>query len=136
MSAQKCGHCGYAWPVRDESLDENASTLIPNVATWLDVDDVSYRIHSPRVTETRPNPQDCFVAMYKTVDGGTLQEYTFPESYSTRTRFERWWQNHHGKTPIPENCIEARGRTRELTKPRRIKVIRQGKFFNFLSRSF
>jgi DNA repair protein RadD len=135
-SAQKCGHCGYAWPVKDDSLDEEASTIIPNTALWLDVQDTTYRVHKPRVTPERQDPQNCFVAMHKTVDGGTLQEYVFPDNYSSRSRFDKWWSLHHGKAPSPLDSIEAKQRCRELTLPRRIKVIRQGKFFNFLSRSF
>jgi len=136
MSAQRCKHCGAYWPVKDDKLDETASTILSNQAIWLNVQAINYRVHRPRITETRTDPRECFVAMYKTVDGGTLQEYVFPESYSTRTRFEKWWLNHNGTTPVPHNAHAAFARRRELNAPSQIKVIRAGKYFNFLGRRF
>jgi DNA repair protein RadD len=135
-TTQHCKTCGYYWPINEEGLDTDGKTIIENKSIWLDLKGTSFRVHKPRSTHPLDEKPDCFVAVHKTVDGATVQEYTFPESYAARHAFEKWWRVHNGKAPAPKTSIEARDRKQELVLPSRIRVIRKGKYFNFEARMF
>lgn len=130
-STQVCPKCGYGWPINEEKLDPTGTQILPNRATWLQVEDVSYRTY-----KKEGSSHTCFVAMYKTVEGGTIQEYVFPEVYSNQPKFAAWWQFHGGRNPVPKKAGACYGRRNELKTPRRIKVIRNKKIYVFLGKDF
>jgi len=135
-TTQHCKECGYYWPINEDGLDEDGKTIIENKAIWIDLRNTTFRVHKPRSTHELDDKPECFVAMHKTIDGATVQEYVFPESYAARPAFEKWWRTHSGKAPFPKTARDAKERKRELVLPDKIHVIRKGKFFNFLGRRF
>lgn len=135
-TTQHCKECGYYWPINEDGLDEDGKTIIENKAIWIDLRNTTFRVHKPRATHELDDKPECFVAMHKTVDGATVQEYVFPESFAARHAFEKWWRTHNGKVPAPKTAKDARERKKELVLPNQIHVIRKGKFFNFLGRRF
>jgi len=135
-TTQHCKECGYYWPINEDGLDEDGKTIIENKAVWVDLRNTTFRVHKPRAVHELEEKPECFVAMHKTVDGATVQEYVFPESFAARHAFEKWWRTHNGKLPVPKTARDARERKQELVLPNQIHVIRKGKFFNFLARRF
>lgn len=135
-TTQHCKVCDYYWPINEDGLDEEGKTIIENKALWVDLRSTTFRVHKPKQLHALEAKPDCFVAMHKTIDGATVQEYVFPESFAARTNFEKWWKLHKGTVPAPRTSLEARERRSELVLPQRIHVIRKGKFFNFLGRAF
>ncbi len=132
--AQTCPECGYGWPVNEQKLDEEGGTMLPNQAIWINVIDWNFRIH-----EKEGSPFKSFVAKYKTVDNGTLQEYVFPEHPNASDKFVKWWNLHGSQETIhkaPQSATEAYARRNEIRCPDKIKVIRSGKFYVFLGRDF
>jgi DNA repair protein RadD len=131
---QVCTKCGYGWPINEQKLDEEGSTILPNRALWLDVVDWNFRIH-----KKDGSPFKSLAIAYKTVDAGTIQEYIFPEHPHVQHRFVEWWSR-HAITPItqkaPKTAPDAYNHRKTLKRPERIKVIRSGKFYQFLGRSF
>lgn len=137
--AQSCSGCGYAWPVNESKLDEDGKTLIPNKAIWLSVASWTGKPYTPRLKDDGSQSPDSFLLTYKSVDGISIREYTFPESYPARPRFERFWLDHQmgGKRDnTPKTASQAYDQFRTLHMPKEIKVIRQGVYYNVLSRKF
>lgn len=133
---QHCKVCGYYWPINEDNLDEEGKTIIENKAVWVDVKSTTFKVAKPRAQHELDERPEYFLAVHKTIDGATVNEYVFPESFAARPQFEKWWRQHNGKGPAPKTSREARERKQELILPARIHVIRKGKFFNFLGRSF
>lgn len=133
ISAQTCDVCGYEWPIKEDKLDESGTQILPNRLTWLTVEGANYRPH-----RKGGSTHTCFVSEYKTVEGGMVPEYVFPEFRAARRNFELWWRFHtpDSRRPAPKTAGEAYGRRAELAIPRKICVIRSGKFFVIKQKDF
>lgn len=142
-SAHQCIACNYQYPINEVGLDENGVTIINEKAIWVDIAAWKAKIGTPFVKfgeEPRPN---YVVIDYKGVDGVTFKEYIFPESHASRAKFSRFWISHsklwengQGSSVVPLTSAEAFKRWNELRLPRRVKVIRSGKYYNVLSREY
>jgi DNA repair protein RadD len=131
---QVCPKCTYGWPINEQKLDEEGTTILPNKVLWLDVVDWNFRIH-----KKEGSPYKSLAIAYKTVDAGTIQEYIFPEHPHVQHRFAEWWLRHAlnpNTQKLPKTAPDAYNNRNSLKRPERIKVIRSGKFYNFLGRSF
>lgn len=133
-SAQECGFCGYHWPVNEDKLDEEGKTIVGNEAVWLPLSQWYFKVHEPWQRDGEEKRPDTVLLTYKAIDGGTVKEYIFPESWAARPKFERFWREHKGAMPIPKTSKEAVERKRELRLPKRIKAIRSGQYYNILAR--
>lgn len=150
-SAHQCGACGYQYPINEVNLDENGVTIINEKAIWVDIAAWKAKVGKPFVKFGEENRPNYVVIEYKGVDGVSFSEYIFPESHATRTKFARFWVDHHVRGNsfdepndpirkatynIPSNSEQTFKRWNELRLPRRVKVIRSGKYYNVLSREF
>jgi DNA repair protein RadD len=131
IMTQTCPKCSYGWPVNEAKLDEEGSTILPNTSTWVNVESWNFRIH-----EKAGSPYKSLCVSYKTVDHGMMQEYVFPEHPATKDSFAKWWRLHGKDTPLPKTAQAAYGQRQQLDMPDRVRVIRSGKFYVFLGRTF
>lgn len=135
INARSCP-CGYEYPVKEDGLDENGVTIVPNKALWLDVTGWEVKAHTPRRQPGNPPKPDCLKITHITAQGAAIDEYIFPEYTNSRRHFERWWDTHRGSAPYPKTSREATKRKGELRQPFSIKVIRKDRFFTFLGKDF
>lgn len=132
-SAQQCPSCGYGWPVNESGLDEEGKTVIQNTPVWVDIAAWKAKEHSPFCNVGEDPKPNCVLVEYKGVDGVKFKEYIFPSSIPARPKFDRFWKDHGGLSDTA-NAMSAILRWRELKMPRRVKVIRQGQYYNILAR--
>lgn len=136
-SAQKCFGCGYSYPINEINLDEDGKTIINNKATWIELHTWRAKCVTPYAKPGENQRPDYILIKYTGIDGVRFDEYIFPNSYANRPQFERFWREHKGvMTPEPSNAMMADKRWKELTMPRRVRVIRDGKYFKVLGREF
>lgn len=142
-SAQQCHACRYEYPINEVSLDENGVTIINEKAIWVDIATWKAKVNKPFCKFNEEQRPDCVMIDYKGVDGVTFKEYLFPESYAARRNFDRFWIAHskmwdkgQGSTTLPQTSKQAVENWNELRLPRRVKVIRSGKYYNVLAREY
>ena len=145
---QNAEGCGHTWPVNEINLDEDGKTVINNSAIWVDLETWKAKATTPFVKAGEEHRPDYVLITYKGIDGVTFKEYIFPESHATRPKFSKFWIEHHRNGSnyegdrrkdvynIPGSSGETDRRWKELRMPRRVKVIRQGKYYNILAREF
>lgn len=99
---------------------------------WLEVTDVSFSYHQPRQKPTPSLRVDYFIGY-----GVSVAEWVcFEHTGFARDKAEKWWDEHDGPQPYPENIYDAINRKKELVFPVEIRVKEEGNFEKIIGRRF
>lgn len=128
LGAKTCPDCGHEF-TREENkkLFEEASkaNILAQAEIW-EVDTYDYGIH-------RKEGKPPSMRVIYSSGNFNCSEFICIEHGDFPTRkAQQWWVRHGGKQPIPETASEMRSRTSELMIPKKLTVIRDGKFYKIL----
>jgi DNA repair protein RadD len=137
--ALECEDCGFQFPVIVRKVKHSRTAtianamsdepLITNVAQWFNVKSIHYEIH------TKPNSANSLKCLYRTDAQWVLSWIAFASDKPyARQKAAEWWKARGGLDPVPPTAEDALKRIDELARirTRRIKVKKEGKYFNIL----
>ena len=135
-----CDFCGHVFDIATKlvgrSSEQEPIRADEQVIEYFNVNSVAYRKH-----EKVDKPPSLKVSYFCSPVGGGNIARMFAEwvclehtSYAGRTA-SNWWKQRHPKEP-PATVDEALGLTRELTTPKRIRVLLSSKFPEILGAEF
>ena len=132
LSCSECPECGYVFEKKINI--EARATALPILSTgpkahWLVVDDVTYSTHRK---EGKPDSMKVtyFCGFLKYSEWICLQH----TGYAQQKAWAWWFKR--AAAPAPKTIAEALDRTDELQEPKRIQVIRNGKFDEIMAHDF
>jgi DNA repair protein RadD len=130
ISASECEACGAMFPGGVSLVSTKAAQFVILTTVkppeWVDVRSVAYRMHS------KPGKPDSMCVIY----GAGLSQFRewicFNHTGYARGKAVSWWQKRAPGAQVPNTTAEALANTDALTKPTRILVRPQGKFFEIV----
>lgn len=135
LSTRECLDCGHLWP-EPEPKHEAAADDVPILSTELrGPSEEPVMDWQARRWEKMGSPDSLCVTYMAGLQ--TRREWVCPEHPgSVRRKFEKWWRDHHGAEPYPEDVAAALVRWNELAMPTTILTRPNGKWTDIVGRRF